>query len=271
MFCRFCGESIPDESCFCPFCGKPLLGEAPYAPNTQKASPLDYDPERCIALAKKPAGNRLLQVSKPLCYIALTVFLILFIKEAPGTGGTKFLTYLIGAAIGIALAVFFCKRSALSDSAVLHRTAVILSLAVIVLTVGLRIVYEAKVDAALYDVPASGTVRVRVVYHDEYYSSTLTGFVHDPKPALKIDGKSVGSGNAIDLSLDTLHYFEGSTYYSASYGGAFGSGSTSIQFTSEQIRDGCSFDIRFYTDYDISCVIGVKLQHVVSFWDVIFH
>lgn len=45
MFCRFCGQKIPEESEFCPFCGKSsVLSDPPETPQTQVAAPKTPEP-----------------------------------------------------------------------------------------------------------------------------------------------------------------------------------------------------------------------------------
>lgn len=92
MFCRFCGKLIQDDSVYCPCCGKELS-----APTEQKQIKYNIKNEKITIFASV------------VFYIGLAVFLLLYIKMAPGYGDIRLLTYIIGVAIAIVISVFLGK------------------------------------------------------------------------------------------------------------------------------------------------------------------
>lgn len=264
MFCRFCGKDLPEDSLFCQYCGKTLSETGEYAENTPA-----FDEAYYHALAKKTAGSKLRRASKVFFYIALAIFLILNIKMAPGYGETRYFTYVAGAAVAIALTVLYQKKIFPSESAALHRTAILFALTVVLFSVGLRIIYEAKFDAAMSDIPQSGTVHAKITFDDNYFSETGYGVI-SPKTYLYVNGKKIGTNSVAEIELGKVSKFEGSSsyYHNVQHSG---SGTEYVVLNASDLKSSYSLAISFSTGVFESCTLDVEVRYVMNFWDVVFH
>lgn len=265
MFCRFCGKDLPEDSLFCQYCGKTLSETREYAENSPA-----FDEAYYHALAKKTAGSKLRRAGKVFCYIALAIFLILNIKMAPGYGETRFFTYVAGAAIAIALTVLYQKKIFPSESAALHRTAILFALTVVLCSVGLRITYEAKFDAAMSDIPQSGTVHAKITFDDNYFSETGYDVISDPKADLYVNGEKIGNNSVAEIELGKVTEFKGSSryYHNVQHSG---SGTEYVVLNASDLKSSYFLAISFSTGVFESCTLDVEVRYVMNFWDVVFH
>lgn len=210
MFCRFCGKQLQDDSDFCAYCGQRLNEnhtekcEQPNQ-NTQtvfEKNAFSKDDSFYKQEAAKIASKTLITVTKVVCYITLAVFLFLGVDMAPSYGATQTMFYIPFAAIAILLVVLFNKKVLSGKKKALYQLSLVFSLLVLFSTVGLRLVYESKVDYVTSQMPSSGVVTLKMVSHTEFYNSTGTGMVSDPSTSIRIGTNWVESGDIIEINLD---------------------------------------------------------------------
>ena len=259
MFCRFCGKPIQEDSEFCPYCGK---SQSP----THKAT-------HPIKLPKCDGIDifTLSTIASVCFYVGIIVFLILFIKMAPGIGGDKFIAYIIGAAITIVASVIVHKIRNKKFTEKRQLVALVFGLLLLIPSLTLRIVYESKVDAAVADIPKSGTVCVEIKVDEEFYSYFSEGLIREPYSKITFDGHN---GNTLYVELNKPY----AAIISAGYEGRSGvassaaSGSTdkTITFTQANLRNGYTINEQVplgggYAD------VTVKFKRICTFWEVIFY
>lgn len=210
MFCRFCGKQLQDDSDFCTYCGQRLNEnntekcEQP-SQNTQafyEKDVISKDDSFYRQEVAKIASKTLVTVTKVVCYITLAVFLFLGVDMAPSYGVTQTMFYIPLAAIAILLVVLFNKKVLSGNRKALYQLSLVFSLFVLFSTVGLRLVYESKVDYVTSQMPSSGVVTLKMVSHTEFYNSTGTGMVSDPSTNIRIGTNWVESGDIIEINLD---------------------------------------------------------------------
>ena len=258
MFCRFCGKSIQEDSDFCPYCGKPQRAMQNIAP--VKRPMIDGIDISIVAT-----------ISSAVFYVGIVVFLILFIKMAPGIGTSKIVAYIIGATITIVGAAVVNKIRNKKYTKKRQLVALVFGLLLLIPSITLRIVYECKVDAAVADIPKSGTVCVEIEIDEEFYSYYYEGMVREPYSRIILDGQR-----------DSTMYVELSKPYNAKivagYAGRSGvadssaSGSTekTITFTQEKLSKGYTITEQVPIDGGYADVT-VNFKRICTFWEVIFY
>ena len=259
MFCRYCGKSIADDSDFCTYCGKHLNNNAnevtPLAKNGPSIQKAD-DSSSFFA-------EHLPLIVRTLCYIALGTFLFFNIKMAPFYGAWKFFAYVIEAAIAIYLTVLTKNKIAESSSFNLKFVSVIFSTLIILSSLTLRIVYEAKVNMVEKDIPRSGTILVDVSRDTDYYSYTI-GLVSDPSTSIDINGAgdpakiTLGKPTKLDIKVKGNHKTGTTSETITLYASDFANGTYTITQ-------------RVYLDGGISATVKVTLRRYCTFWEVIFY
>lgn len=262
MFCRFCGRKILDDSSFCPYCGK-FLSERTTLNNEKTESKTN----RNQSSAKKTAGKKLRSISKIFCYIALGIFLILYIKMAPDFSLIKFLAYIIGAAIAIGLTIFYQKKSLTCKSSLFYRTALIIAISVILLSAGLRITYEAKLNSVLNDMPPNGKVYLRLKTDEEFYSYLRKGAVWDSSTNIKIGDVWCESGDIIYIELNETY----SLKINCGHIGSSGSADDSIEFTLDTLRNDYILTKRVELGISEYAEVTLTFKRVCDFWEVILY
>lgn len=275
MFCKFCGKSIEDDSVFCPYCGKSLEGSTvnPERTITQPAKTNTVfnirDDAYYLSQASKIAGSTLISITKFVCYVALAVFLLLNTKMAPSYGTTKTVVYVITAAIAIGLVVLFNKKVLPGKSKAKYTVVLIASVIVIVASVGLRIVYETKMDSVTAQFPASGSIKVTMTTHTDYYNATGTGTIRNPSTNIRIGEKWYNSGAVIEVALDQKY----SMRVGAGGSGSGGYIDTSITFTNASFNNGqytVTEEVRITSGPASMAEVQLTFKRYCTFWEVIF-
>lgn len=275
MFCRFCGKSIEGDSVFCPYCGKPLEEKA-VKPEKMVSQPTmtdttfnTRDDAYYLSQASKIAGSTLISITKIICYVALAIFLFLNIKMAPSYGIIKTLIYVITAAIAIGLVVLFNKKVFAGKSKVKFKSVLIASVSVIVVSVGLCIVYETKVDSVTAQFPTSGSVKVTMTTHTDYYNDTGTGYIRNPSTNIRIGEKWYDSGDVIEVALNQKY----SMRVGAGGSGSGGYIDTSITFTNYSFKNGqytVIEEVRITSGPASMAEVQLTFKRYCTFWEVIF-
>jgi len=277
MFCRFCGKNIGVDSLFCPYCGKAL--ESNHIESEKKISQpaaVSFanfpDDAYYLKQASKMAGRTLVSITKILCYVALAVFLFLNFKMTPLYGITHDIIFLLTSAIAIGFVVLFNKKVFTGRSKVKNTLVLIFSLIVIVVSIGLRVVYESKVDSVTAQFPSSGSVKLTVSTDTDYYNSTGTGSVYNPRDSVRIGEKWYESGDIIKVNLDEEYSMR------VSAGGSIGGGytDTNITFTAASFSNGqyrVTHEVWITSDQffmsDVMAEVQLTFSRYCTFWDVI--
>jgi hypothetical protein len=263
MFCRFCGKMILDDSDFCPYCGQ-ALGQAgtrelqsQFSPQTGKAQM----PKR------KNTSNSLQNFSKWIWNTALLAFIIFYVRMAPGFGWTRTISYAIGVAVAILLSVLFHKITKTSDSKAFRITAAIFAIIVLIASIGLRITYEAKIDAAIKDVPPNGSIHLRIHMEEKFYSYVQEGFVKNPRSSVKIGDIWYESGNIVSVELNNKYTIR----VSSSYNGAGGYADSFIIFSPDDVKDVYLINKKVDIGANEYADVTLSFTRECDFWEVIFH
>lgn len=259
MFCRYCGKSIAEDSDFCTYCGKSLY-ETSIDRNTERDSTNLSTP---CKVRNSFFTNNISLLVKASCYIALGVFLYFNIKMAPFYGGWKFLAYIVEGAISIGLVVLTKQKIADSSYLPIKIFSLIFSIVIILSSVTLRILYDAKVDMVEKDIPSSETILVDVGYDTDYYSY-MSGVVYDSNTSVKINGANdsakitFGKPTKLDITVKG-NYKKDST-------------SDTITLRASDFKNGkYSITKSLYLGGGLSATVEVKLRRYCTFWEVIFY
>ena len=278
LFCRFCGKQIVDDSVFCPYCGKSLDEKEKEASQIKKEIPIiqvgsttkgtDYDNYK--KRANKIASNSLRKATRIICYIALGVFLLFNIKMAPMYGWAKIFFYLGAAAIAIGLIVVFNKKIVKGESKRQFIFCLFIALFVIISSVGLRIIYESKVDYVESQIPTNGQILVSLSENTKYYNSTGTGTIRDPSTIIKIGEKWYDSGDKIPVELNKSYPFR----FSAGGSGIGGHTDDNIIFSKESFSNGkyqLSTSVYFYVSNVSKAEVDLTFTRFCTFWEVVLY
>lgn len=257
MFCRYCGQSIAEDSDFCSYCGKNISNNANNAGTST---------EEKIIKSNAPSGffiEHLPLIVRTLCYAALGTFLFLNIKMAPFYGWWKFLAYVVEAAVAIYLTVLTKNKISECQSFNIKVFSIIFSIFIILSSITLRIVYEIKVDIAEKDIPSYGTILVDVSRDTDYYSYK-SGVVYDPSTSIKINGASdhakitLGQSTNLEIKVKGNH-------------ARVSTSDTITLHSSDFINGKYSITKTVYIGSGISATVEVKLRRYCTFWEVIFY
>ena len=258
MFCRYCGKAIAEDSEFCTYCGKSLTGTA----TIEKAK----TNSKIVSLFKTVGNFVLNNISlfvMTFGYIALGVFLIFNMKMSPFYGGWKFLAYLAEGAIAIALLVLTKRKIAECSLLPIQILSLVFSVLVIFSSISLRIVYDAKVDAAKKDIPNYGSVLIDIDRDTDYYAYSV-GMVYDPHTSVKLDGKSdiskIDFGKPMQLEIECKG------------NGKKGTKSETITFSPSDFKNGeYTITKSVYIEGGLSATIEITFKRICTFWEVIFY
>lgn len=265
MFCRSCGKEIKNESVFCPYCGKKTCQDE-IKPRSKKIEKQDLPDFEVLPI-----------LSSIIFYIGIIVFLLLNIKMAPGIGRMHTIHYCVGAAIIVLLA---CAIGAFRSQEITnagHIVALIFGLILLVSSIGLRIVYEAKIDEALSDIPNTGSVYVTVKLNEKFYARE-TGTVENPYSYIIIDNQRYDDTTTICVELNKEYSIQiGAGYRNktgVSNSSAHGKTSRSISFLPESLRSDYSLLEKVPLESssnqgEIYANVTIYFERFCPFWDVI--
>ena len=243
MFCRYCGQSIAEDSVFCSYCGKNICDNA----NNVGAS----------TEHKKVKSNSLSDFF--IEYLPLIVRTLFY-------GWWKFLIYVVEAVFAVCLTALTKSKISECKSLKLKILSIIVSTFIILSSITLRIVYEVKVDIAEKDLPSYGTVLVEISYDTDYYTdySYIGGVVYDPSTSIKVNGASdhakITLGQTSDLEIKVNGNHES------------GAASDTINLHSNDFVNGTySITKTVNVGGGISAAVEVKLRRYCTFFEVIFY
>lgn len=259
MYCRFCGNEILNDSIFCSRCGKNLKCEKNTKARTKKST------NKSI-VSKIPEDTL-----SNIFYICILVFFVLWWKMAPCYGLLHFIFFIIGIGATIALAIAIEKWRDKCDIIKSNKIAIICCLILLIPSIGLRIIYEVKVDTVNADIPENGQVYLELDINEDYYTYGNPKLIKDPSVSVII-GDNIKDGNHISNIFKVTLNQE----YTATIGveGTGGSGDTTknVTFTSDNLKNsytlhasGISFGQGCFAEIDIS------FKRICLFWDVIFY
>ena len=254
MFCRFCGKKMQENSAFCRHCG-----------NNQTVMPsaVAADPNACCGSNLKTISR----VATVVFYLGVVTFLVLFIKMAPGIGNIRFLTYILGAAVSISLAVLVNKLCAKKNTKGCKVIALMFGLVLLISSIALRIVYEAKVDVVTAAIPGSGSVYVSMTTDEEFYSYVNEGIIHDPSSNIRIGDKWYQERGVFVVELNRPYPMR----VGSGYSGNGGYIDTSITFTEENLKNGYTVTKEVPLDDVEFAVVTIQFVRVCGFWEVVFY
>lgn len=252
--CKYCGKSIDGNSSFCRYCGKSTIVSAD---EVTPADSADHGSRPSVSKEKLPL------ILTALCHISLGVFLILNIKMAPFHGTAKVLAYIAEAILAIYLTILAKRKLSCSPSPRVIRTVIAVSLTVIIVSVGLRIVYNSKVEMAEKDMPQSGTILVEISENTAYYATQH--FIKRPHTTVEINGSEdraeLTLGEPIELVIQCSGTNIGRDHIRET-----------ITIDADDFKNG---SISFVKTVSISSYttanVTVTLRRYCTFWSVIFH
>ncbi len=261
MFCRFCGKPIHDDSEFCPYCGKE---QTPQQISSYK-------------LKKTPKFNidifTLKTIASVVFYVGIVVFLILLFKMAPGVGQETTLSYIVIAVIIIILSVVVDKIRNKKFTKKRQMIALFFGLLLLIPSVTLRIVYEAKVDGVKSNIPSSGPVCVQIKINEEFYSYYRSDSVREPYSFITIDGNTYNSTTEFFIDIGKEYTVKIGAGYEGRVGVASSSDSGKVTGTiilsPDNLRNGYTLTkkVNLSTCY---AEVTVEFVRVYPFWEVIF-
>lgn len=283
MYCRFCGKEILDDSQFCPYCGGMLasapnqdrekraaIHDYPTSTTEEDATPQKHNEEYYRNQAKKTAGYQLMDAAKYLCYTALGVFLFLNIKMSPSYGWMKFLAYVVMAGIAILCVWGFNKVYLVNQTKIIYTATIGISIFVILASIGLRLIYETKVDQATADIPSAGNVLLTMTENAEYYSYTGEGYVTDPGTTVILNDSSLSSGDRFRVVLGKKYPLRVGAHHNTGHAYM----DTSISFDAADLHNGpykISKEVFFKSGNASSAVVTLTFERCCTFWEVIFY
>lgn len=238
------------------------------APPPQSAgAPLQSAGAPAPAAEPKPSRSVLATVTKILCYGGAAAFLLLLIQMAPGFGWQKVVSYAVGAAVTIGLAVLFGVLSRRPRSAVFYHIAWILAATVLAVSVLLRITYEVKRDAAEANVLPGSIVHLQLEMEPHFYSYERDGYVTDPVTEVRMGTLQLQDGNVVTLQLDEPYAMQ----IQCGYGDTGGYVDVIEEITADAVRGGETFKYKVTVNADEYAVVDLRFKRVCTFWEVILY
>lgn len=261
MYCRFCGSEIKDDSIFCSFCGKSL--------NQTNGNIRKH--KRKLLSTESFFSKLSTETTSNMLYISLCVFWILWWKMAPSIGLYHFIFFISGVALTIFLTVLVEKWRKKCHVSKSNLIVIICCLVLLIPSISLRIVYEAKVDDVNADIPSSGQVYVKLDIDDDYYTYGNPRLIDDPTVSVKI-GDNLRDGNHIS----NIFKVELNKKYTAIIGveNREGSGSSNkiVEFTSNNLKNGYLLNVGdINMGWGTIADITVRFERICLFWEVIFY
>lgn len=259
MFCRFCGKKILEDSSFCPYCGKFLSIESKTHQKKAKSKI-----KRQKHTKKQAAGKKLQTISKIFCSAALILFLIFYIKMAPGLGPVKFFAYIVGASIAVVLAIFYYKKSRTSTSPLFYRAALITSISVILLCAGLRITYEVKLPVFFTN---RSSAYFSLKTEEKFYSYIRQGVIQNPSTLVKIGDVWCKSGDIIYMEQNKPYTLQIDCRHQSGNGSA----ESSLTLTKKDFLHDCSITQEVSLAGFEYAEVTLTLNRIWDFWEVILY
>ena len=264
MFCRFCGKEIQDDSDFCPYCGKNQ--------STQMVPPT-YQQKKANTAKNKISISTLETIATIVFYVGIVGFLVLLFKMAPGVGSETVLSYIIIAVITIILSIIIHKIRDKKYTKKRQMIALLFGLLLLIPSIALRIVYEAKVDSVTANIPSSGTVCVQVKLDEEFFSYYYEGMVREPYSYITVDGRKYDGTTEFLIEMGKKYTVQIGAGYAGRSGVASSSASgkttDTITLSPSNLKNGYTIKEQVNLDGGYADVT-VKLVRVCTFWEVIF-
>ncbi len=206
------------------------------------------------------------KAARVLCYTGLAVFLVLFWMIAPGSGVTKIFYYLVGAAAAVFLAALFYTRDQEDAPKGLYRFAALLAALVLAASGGLWITYEAKVDAVLAAIPASGEVYMRINTDEEYHPLPGSGSIQYPPSYVRIGDELYQDGDTANIKPyghDPIRV--------GFHSGSGGYREAAIAFPPDMPQNPYAVRKEIYIGSDLYAEVTVTFTRVTDFWEVVLY
>lgn len=266
MFCRFCGKQLPDDSVFCSYCGKQL--DSTVTLNTTCSEPKQQNTVNIYALSK---------ITSIVFYVSMIVFGVLFWRMAPIVKDSQLLGYVIGIAVMICLAICVHKIRNGKQTAERQIVALAFGLMLLISSVGIRILYEAKVDHVTESIPQSGTVHLEIDMNEEFFDDSCffgAGYVVNPTSSLLIDGVRYEDSSVLTVQLNKPYTVTIVVEYerrsNTENSADRGSVEKEITFTAEELKGGQTIKENVDID-DLRAEVTIDLVRVCSFWEVVLY
>ena len=253
-----------------PYNGAPAQGTGAPTPLYTAPPPYNGAPAQgagAPAAEPKPSRSVLATVTKILCYGVAAAFLVLLIRMAPGFGWQKVVSYAIGAAVTIGLAVLFGVLSRGKRPAVFYHVSWILAATVLAVSVLLRIAYEVKRDAAEANVLPGSIAHLQVEMKPHFYSYERDGYVTDPVTEVHMGTLQLQDGNIVTLRLDEPYAMQ----IQCGYGDTGGYVDVIEEITADKVRGGETFQYKVTINADEYAVVDLRFKRVCTFWEVILY
>lgn len=219
------------------------------------------------AAEPKPSRSVLATVTKILCYGVAAAFLVLLIRMAPGFGWQKVVSYAVGAAVTIGLAVLFGVLSRGKRSAVFYHVSWILAATVLAVSVLLQITYKVKRDAAEANVLPGSIAHLQLEMEPHFYSYERDGYVTDPVTEVHMGTLQLQDGNIVTLRLDEPYAMQ----IQCGYGDTGGYVDVIEEITADKVRGGETFQYKVTINADEYAVVDLRFKRVCTFWEVILY
>ena len=166
------------------------------------------------------------------------------------------------------LIILFKKKVLAGESKTKYCISLIISLMVIILSVGLRITYESKIDATVSDFSNTGRLQLNLNMDTDYYSYVSAGTIRNPSTNIKIGDLWYDSGDTILVDLNKSYPIR----IGCGYSGSGGYIDESIVFSKDLFRNAkCSMNRRVNIGSSEYAIVEILFSRVCSFWEVIFY
>ena len=225
---------------------------------------IDISPNAEIYNTRKASSNFMHIASVTVAAVSLVLFLILYIKMAPGFGDLKILTYIAGAvaacvAFGL-LIIFMIRRS----TKALRVASILLSFVVIAFSSGAHAIYTAKYEDAHRYVPSDEFVNIHLDVLDVFPTDIPEENVTVEISQIEIEDEEVFSAIGAGTHLVKISVIDLS--------GNLHTGSTEISFDPQKLKLGQSVIVDTDEASEIRVLtVELRLTRVMSFWEVVTH
>ena len=251
-YCHKCGTRMASAGEFCGRCGEDVV----------RTVYQERDDEYYRKWIKSNAGEKMQFIAKVLCLFAVVTFFVFFWHTNPSVGRLFFMII-----ITVVMVAVFFSQAKKTNAKGLYSTVIALSVFVIMMTIGLLVKYESKVDFVMADAPPNNHIRVLLqmdieTYIDgmKIYSDTDTyvdfGYIYC---------RNEGEGW---IELDTEHQVE--CYWKYGVGEVFTHYDT-VTITSDNIDKPMVFVEKIEVEPDTYQLLTITLTRKCTFWEVIFY
>jgi hypothetical protein len=226
-------------------------------------------------LAKKTAGGKLVSAAKIISYIALVVFIILYIGMVDGLeGASRTIYYLIFAAVIIG-SVYYHRKWGKTRVKAAHITAIIMSCIILAAVIGIQVTYELKEEAFINDVPEQGTIMFNFDTQTYLYRKDMDPLFAEHDALVGFDGDNTLSNKGqIELEVNkdheiTVWYGERSGYLVDDETGIIRS--YEVPFNSEDLAGEYKVTLDFKSKDKEKMFVEITFERPFTFWDVMNH